>query len=67
MPALPRVMSNGTDVLTNSPTRLPSTGDALRRIASTGKLNKSNSDRINIHSSPSSGIQRQSSTVNGYI
>jgi hypothetical protein len=60
-------MSNGLEVSTSPSNRLPSTGDALRRVSSTGKFAQPNSEKINIHSTPSSGIQRQSSTVSEYI
>ena len=67
LPALPRVMSNGSDLSGNVSTRLPSTGDPLRRISSTGKFNQPNSDRVNITATAPSGVQRQSSTVNELI
>ena len=56
-------MSNGTDMSSNNSNRLPSAGDALRRVSSTGKANQLNSDRANVNSTAPSGIQRQSSTV----
>ncbi len=54
-------MNNISDTLNASSTRLPSAGDAIRRVSSTGKFNQSNSEKINIQTAP---IQRQSSTVN---
>lgn len=63
VPMLPRVMSNGSDLSGNSSTRLPSAGDALRRISSTGKPALPNSERINVNTATPPGIQRQTSTV----
>jgi hypothetical protein len=60
---LPRVANNGTENPASPSNRIPSAGDALRRISSTGKTNQVNSERINAYSTPVSGIQRQSSTV----
>ncbi|CAF0808424.1 unnamed protein product [Rotaria sp. Silwood1] len=66
VPSLPRVTNNGTDATTTTTsvgqsTRPPSAGDALRKITFTRKLNRSNSEKINAHLSPSSGLQQTSS------
>jgi hypothetical protein len=41
-------MNNGSDTSNPSSTRLPSAGDALRRVSSTNKFNQSNPERINV-------------------
>ena len=56
-------MSNGSDLSGNSTTRLPSAGDSLRRISSTGKPALPNAERTNINAATPPGIQRQTSTV----
>ena len=63
VPSLPRVMSNGSDSSNNSSNRLPSAGDGIRRISSTGKFNQPTSDRANATATAPSNIQRQSSNV----
>jgi len=64
VPSLPRVANNGTDATTAASTgaasRPPSAGDALRKISFTRKLNRSNSEKINVHTTPSSGSQQNS-------
>jgi hypothetical protein len=65
IPLLPRVPNNGTDPAT-SPTagplnRPPSAGDALRKISYNRKLNRSNSDKLNAHSTPPSSSQNSPS------
>lgn len=62
LPALPRVISNGSDLSNSSSNRLASAGDAIRRVSSTGKFNQAN-----IQTVPGPGIQRQTSTVSIYI
>ena len=66
VPSLPRVVNNGTDAATAASAgqlnRPPSAGDALRKISFTRKLNRSNSEKMNPHLNPSSGLQ-QTSTV----
>ncbi|CAF0935725.1 unnamed protein product [Rotaria sordida] len=62
IPPIPRIISNGTESSTSPLNRLPSAGEALRRNASTGRVNQSNSDKFSAHSTPPSGLQRQSST-----
>ncbi|CAF2037071.1 unnamed protein product [Rotaria magnacalcarata] len=69
IPSLPRVANNGNDTTTNTAattaatsstsqfTRPPSAGDALRKIAFTRKLNRSNSEKINAHLTTSSSLQ----------
>jgi len=54
-------MNNISDTSNAPSTRLPSAGDAIRRVSSTSKFNQSNSERTNIQTAP---IQRQNSTVN---
>ena len=65
VPSLPRVTNNGTEATTAASAgtinRPPSAGDALRRISFTRKLNRSNSEKINAHSTPPSGSQHNSS------
>ncbi|CAF0912763.1 unnamed protein product [Rotaria sordida] len=70
VPSLPRVTNNGTDATVTTTTtttsagqivRPPSAGDALRKLSFTRKLNRSNSEKINAHLSPSSGLQQTSS------
>ncbi|CAF4111066.1 unnamed protein product [Rotaria sp. Silwood2] len=66
VPSLPRVTNNGTDGTTTATStgqgaRPPSAGDALRKISFTRKLNRSNSEKINAHLSPSSSLQQASS------
>ena len=65
VPALPRVANNGTEAATAASAgplnRPPSAGDALRRVSFTRKLNRSNSEKINTHSTPSSSSQQSSS------
>lgn len=65
VPLLPRVASNGTDAVAPASAgplnRPPSAGDTLRRISYSRKLNRSNSEKINAHSTPSSGSQPSSS------
>ncbi len=56
-------MSNGSDPSNNTSNRLPSAGDGIRRISSTGKFNQPTSDRTNATATAPSGIQRQSSNV----
>ncbi|CAF0731656.1 unnamed protein product [Adineta steineri] len=62
VPPLPRVTSNGTENFASSSSRLPSAGEALHRLPTTGKSNQPNIERINAHVPPPVGVQRQSST-----
>lgn len=55
--------NNSTEPSSSPATRLPSAGDALRRTASTGKVNQLNNEKATANSIPASGLQRQISTV----
>ncbi|CAF1037274.1 unnamed protein product [Rotaria sp. Silwood1] len=61
IPPIPRIISNDTESSTSPSNRLPSAGEALRRNANTGKFNQPNSDKFSAHSTPPSGLQRQTS------
>lgn len=62
LPSLPRVVSNGADMSSNTnSTRLQSAGENLRRVSSTGKFNQSNTA-----STTPSSTQRQNSNVNKF-